>query len=376
MLNENQSDSPKSRFTVPELVTKIEAESKFQSRVYQARNYLENAGLVETVRYGAVKISDWGKQALLSSKELIGKGHIIKRGASSEIKKSDVSESVLKVLREDYSKGFKFDTTAVRLLSEKIGFEVDVDLQNKLKHIMFKRKDGIHFLPDSVVSSEIINEINDLASASLDEYGYFEVQKLYATFRDNFDAKSIRSVDDFETFYNFITKNDVKFSANNGIRIARARGIGKTSQDLYSDTASKIIIAIVDEFMGTIYEDELNGRFTMFSTALLSHIINLYAPELVKTEINGITSYQTFDALGLPDNFSDILDETLLLLDTIGLIPSDTVLHTALSIKLGLNFNYEYNIRDNATYKRVISKFYKGAPKREWSCSEFAEVRD
>jgi hypothetical protein len=84
--------------------------------------------------------------------------------------------------------------------------------------------------------------------------------------------------------------------------------------------------------------------------------------------------YQTLDTLGLPDDFSNTLSDTLFRLDDLGLTPNEEVLHTALSIALGVNFKMEYNIPDQATYRRLIDIYYKADPPREWKRGVFGEV--
>ncbi|MEG1999706.1 MAG: hypothetical protein RR015_06795, partial [Bacteroidales bacterium] len=97
---------------------------------------------------------------------------------------------------------------------------------------------------------------------------------------------------------------------------------------------------------------------------------------LFKIEINGITCYQTLDALGLSDEFSDTLAEALEQVDEIGLVPNEEVLHTVLSMRLGVNFKTEYNIPDDRTYRRLIATYYKETPKRKWKRGIFREVQD
>jgi len=281
-----------------------------------------------------------------------------------------IPHEVIAVLSVDYANGFRFNTTSLRLLSDKSGIEVHEKMQALLKKIMFHRNDDVYFLLYVVADANTRKAINNLSDNFLDEYGCFEVSKLYARFADNLNSKCIDGADSFENFYEFINKRDVRCVEYYGTRIAR---INKSVRDLSIEISKKIISIVHDEYGGTLDEDELITRFPAFSSKLLSEIIKEHAEELVKIEINGIVCYQTLDALGLTDEFSETLYDVLEQIDHLELTPSEEVLHTALSIKLGVNFKAEYNIPDDKTYRRLIDTYYKSMPKRRWLRGIFAE---
>jgi hypothetical protein len=182
-------------------------------------------------------------------------------------------------------------------------------------------------------------------------------------------------VDDFEKFYEYIGNRNVRcvVAPHIGNRIARYSN--GNVWGTFGIIAKRIIAVTNDEFGGVVSEEDLQKKFCAFSTDLLSKIIkNCIGGELLRVEINGIICYQTFDSLGLPNNFSDTLSDTLYRLDDLGLIPNEEVLHTALSLALGVNFKTEYNIPDQATYRRIVDVCYKAVPPREWRSGVFGEV--
>ncbi len=295
-------------------------------------------------------------------------------GVHSTPQDEALPDSIVSVLTQDYPYGFNFDTTSVRLLAEKSGVDFNLSIQNTLKDLMFCRKDGIYFLLDVVADAETRQKIIGFADDWLYDCGCFEISELYALAANNLNENAIRDLHDFEAFYEFINRREVRCVAYYGTRIARVHN--KSIRDLTLGVAKKVIFITHDECSGTVNEDDLKERFPAFSADLLGNIIKEHAEELVKTEINGIVCYQTLDALGLSDEFSDTLAEALEQIDEVGLIPNEEVLHTTLSIRLGVNFKAEYNIPDDKTYRRLIAAYYKGAPKREWKRSIFAEVQD
>jgi hypothetical protein len=286
-----------------------------------------------------------------------------------------VPQQVIAILSKDYAGGFRFDATALRLLSSKAGIEIDKNMQASLKQRMFRRNDDVYFLLDVVADAETRKDIVSFAGVLLDEYGCFEIPEFYALYADRLNSKCIGGVGDFENFYERISRRDVRCVAvpQSGNRIVRYSS--RNAWETFSTIAQKITTIANDEFGGVISEENLHQKFCAFSVDLLAKIIRNYVGnELFRVEINGIVCYQTLDALGLPEDFSDTLSETLCRLDDLGLPPNEEVLHTALSLVLGINFKVEYNIPDQAVFRRLVDVYYKDYPPREWKYGIFGEA--
>ncbi|GAB1477343.1 hypothetical protein MASR2M70_21810 [Bacillota bacterium] len=295
--------------------------------------------------------------------------------SSAFIAVPSVPDAVVDALNKNYASGFRFDTTYINLLSSASGMEVDGHMQTALKRMMFRRDDDIYFLLDIVADAATRKEIIDFADAYLEEYGCFEIPEFYKLYEEKVNPSCIRNADDFESLYEQIGKSGVRCvqAPYIGNRIARYSNGAVWST--FKEVATKIVAAITDEYYGSCNEDDLHIKFCAFSTDLLGKIIKQCATdELIRVEINDSICYQTFDALGLPENFSEVLAGALDLLNDIGLDPTQDVLHTTLSLKLGVNFRAEYNLPDWDTYRRLIAAFYKAEPRREWKYNIFGEV--
>ena len=288
-----------------------------------------------------------------------------------------VPDSILNVLLTDYSNGFRFDATALRLLSNKAGVEIDNTLQSELKRILFRRSDGVYFAIDAVASIDTLNNLIEYTNALLEEFGCFEISEVYRLYADKMNAKCISNVDVFEDFYGFINnRDDVRIAAIRYIRNKVARLINWNAWDLLNEVAKRITKTLKEDFCGTATEEEMHKLFRAFSVDLLAKIIKYCADDILRTEINGIIVYQTLETLGLIDEFSQVLAETLEKLCSIGISPSEDNLHTALSLAIGVNFKSEYNIPDAETYRRLIDAYYKAEPPRKWKGGIFSEVSD
>ena len=286
-----------------------------------------------------------------------------------------VPENVIDILNKCYVDGLRFDATTLRLLENKVGISIDANIEKALKLIMFKRNDDVYFMPSVATDARTQKKITEIADNWLDEYGCFEISQLYKLFANKLNKKCINDAENFGAFYRFINTQDVRIVEFWGTKTKIVR-ISKSINNLFSDIAAKIIEITYGEHNGTISEEDLRNQFFAFSFELLACIIKERVVELVKTEINGIVCYQTLDAVGLSDDFSEILAETLEQIEELNLIPTEDVLHAALSIRLGVNFKHEYNIPDDKTYRRLVELYYKCTPKRRWLKGVFAKGSD
>ena len=300
---------------------------------------------------------------------------LLTAGGNAIAAATTVPDVLIEALNRNYSTGFRFETTYINLLSNASGVEIDEKMQSALKRMMFHRDDDIYFLLDTVADAATRKDIVDFADSYLEEYGCFEIPEFYKLYVDKVYSSCIRNADDFESFYEQIGRSGVRCVQAPYIGNRIARFSNGSVWGTFKEVAEKIVAVISEEYYGSCNEDDLHTKFCAFSTDLLGKIIKQCASDdLIRVDINGIVCYQTYDALGLPENFSDVLAETLERLADIGLDPSRYVLHTAISLNIGVNFMAEFNLPDWDTFQRLTAAFYKAEPRREWKHYIFGEV--
>lgn len=286
-----------------------------------------------------------------------------------------IPDVLLEALKKNYSGGFRFETTYINLLANASGVCIDESLKAELKRHMFKRKDDIFFLIDQVSDRVTRNELLSVSTAYLHEYGCFEISELYRQFENRLNCICIRNAEDFEFFYQQIAQSGVRCVAAPQVGNRIARYSNGNVQTAFEMVAKKIVSFITESCYGSCTEDDLHNKFQAFSTDLLSKIIRIFAEDgLIRVEINDSICFQSFEALGLPLDFADILITILDRLEGIGLSPSQEVLHTAISLELGINFKAEFSLPEWNTFRRLIASYYKGEPRREWRNNVFGEV--
>lgn len=283
--------------------------------------------------------------------------------------------AVLGAIKSNYSMGLDFSPTTLRLLENKSQVDISAKLQAELKKLMFKRNDGIYLLTEQIINQENFNKLKTAIRGYMDEFSCFELRKIYITYSSFFDDKLIRDCDDFEAWLKFNgLVEQTRCVGQYGTRVIRKSD--RSIQELFTAISVRISTIANDDFGGVIEEEQLEKIFSPFSTQLLFNIIKDYNEDLVRTEINGVFCYQTLDALGLSDDFSDILVDALTQIDDLGLVPNEETLNTVLSITMGLNFRAEYNLMEGKTFRRLIAHYYKNNIKREWRGGVFMEARD
>ena len=300
---------------------------------------------------------------------------LLTRNGNAAVPATTIPEELIEALNRNYSSGFRFETTYINLLSNTAGIEVDEKMQTALKRIMFRRDDGIHFLLDVVADAATRKDIIDFADSYLQEYGCFEITELYKLYADKVNSACIRNANEFESFYEQIGKSGVRCVQAPYIGNRIARYSSGSVWGTFKEVATKIVAVISEEYYGSCNEDDLHTKFCAFSMDLLGKIIKqCAADELIRVKINDSVCYQTYDALGLPENFSEQLAEVVERMDEIGLTMNRDALHTALSLKIGVNFMAEFNLPDWDTFQRLTAAFYKAEPRREWKHYIFGEV--
>lgn len=286
-----------------------------------------------------------------------------------------IPDAILNVLRNTYAGGFRFEATSLSLLADASGVQIDNEIKKKLERLMFGRRDGVFFLPDQIADEGAQIDLLATTDAYLQNYGCFEPSEVYHQFEKRLNPVCIKATEDFEDYYLWAAQGNVRCVAVPQIKARVVRYSGGNVWETFGKIAKEIVTFINEGHYGSCTEDELQEKFSAFSKCLLGKIVRHCASdELVRVEINDTICYQSFAALGLPENFPEILSTTLARLDEVGLPPSQETLHTALSLELGVNFKSEFSLPDWDTYRRLINTYYKGQPHREWRNNIFGEV--
>ncbi len=316
---------------------------------------------------------------------------------------------VCAIIEEHFSNGFVFDDSSVNLLENILGERIDPKELEIVKNSMFVRKDGVCFFRDLTIDSALYDEILNQVAEYLNLNSGFESFVLYEKYRDHLNSSCIRNVEDFETWLGDMTHGDIRLFSVGNHRIKRLRefvkefpniddavdllrksspvkvkfsSIGKyriarlkefRNDDEFVDSLLQKMRDVANSSYGTIEENAIVQAFDGFSLEFLCQIVKNKADDVFVKKINESVCFQTFEGLGVPEDFSASIQKALDKTDKLGLPPSLEVLTTLLAADLGTNPRQEYGIADDKAFKKLIEVCYRGEVARKWKSNVFGK---
>lgn len=280
-----------------------------------------------------------------------------------------MSDLVREAIRANYQNGLRFDATVLRLLIEQAHIELDETLVQSLQTEMFRRSDGLYFLPEMVCNDVVRSEIKFDIMNKLEQYGLCELNSLFADFSALHPSPCIRTAEDYCDYLLYLMPDCIRAANALGFKIVKR--VGVTVNEAVSGMSAKLLASIVE--VGCITEDDLLIRYPVLTGTFLRKILEKNTEEVVATTINGIQCYQTIEALGFDDSFPKTLSSVLEKISDLDLVPTEETLHVLLSVEIGQNFMEAFGIPSSLVFRRIISMYYQGETKRVWKAGKFME---
>lgn len=273
-------------------------------------------------------------------------------------------------IKMSYTTGMRFDDTVLSLLSNQSGLQITDAMCDILRKKMFKRNDGLYFLPEQITDKKGIQTIKEETLSFLETYKLCEVSKLYEIISLDASIATIRDDEDYADFLEFLLTDSIRVGKAYTFKIVRPTGISINDATEY--LTNKLLTTITENVCMT--EDDLLITCPIVSGQFLKKLLEKNTDEVVTTTINDFLCYQTIEAMGLDESFSETLDSVLEKANELELPPTLEVLHILLSVEIGQNFRNTYGIPDDKTFRRIIAMYYRGEKAREWKAGNFMEV--
>lgn len=278
--------------------------------------------------------------------------------------------SLRNAIKTSYTTGMRFDDTVFSLLSNQSGFQITKAMRDILQKEMFKRNDGLYFLSEQIADKKGIKTIKEETLSFLETYKLCEVSKLYEMKSLDESIAPIRDEEDYADYLAFLLPDSIRVGKIYTFKIVRPTGISINDATTY--LTNKILATITEN--GCMIEDDLLKTYPIVSGQFLKKLLEKKTDEVVTTTINDFLCYQTIDAMGFDESFSETLNSVLEKANELELLPSVEVLHILLSVEIGQNFRNTYGIPDDKTFRQIIAMYYRGEKAREWKAGNFMEV--
>lgn len=273
-------------------------------------------------------------------------------------------------IKESYKEGIRFDDTVISLLSNQCGFHITDSMCDILRKELFRRNDGLYFLPEQIADERDIKTIKEETLSFLENYRLCEVSRLFEIESLDVSIASIRDEEDYADFLKFLLSDSIRVGKTYTFKIIRSLGV--TINEATTCLTSKLLASITEN--GCMTEEDLLIKFPVISNRLLKKLLEKNTDEIVTTTINDFLCYQTTETVGFDENFSKLLNSVLEKVNELELSPTVEVLHILLSVEIGQNFRNTYGISDDKTFRRIIAACYRGEKKREWKNGSFMEA--
>lgn len=284
---------------------------------------------------------------------------------------TQIPEAVRNAIKSIYASGIRFDNTVLSILGNQCGISITESMCNALRQEMFKRSDGLYFLPELIANKDAIQSIKHMVLSDLNTYYLCEVSKLYEIACAESSVGCIRNTDDYADFLEFLLPDSIRITSAFASRIVRP--VGVTTNEVMMKLAEKIFATITEN--GCMTEDDLLLAYPIVSANFLKKLLEKSTDKVITTIINDLLCYQTIEALGFDESFSELLNSILEKIEALELPPTIDILHTLLSVEANQNFRNAYGIPDDKAFRRIITMYYHGQKPRDWKAGCFMEVK-
>ena len=275
--------------------------------------------------------------------------------AQSEASTPDVAPFITVLLR-DFSAGFEFNDSSVRLLESAVGRSCPEFVRKELKRVMFKRYDGIFLLQEMVAEPETLAELKQRIEEYFSQYHAFSLSVLYDEFADRLSALT-NPDSDFRLFL----LNAILPELPEGGDI-----FGRQQKQICipgSSTQREILEFLAEQFREKLREngdavlmDELLAELPCLNFAAAEDILREQIPDAVEIKMDGLQYWKLLESFCLPEDFGEILGQIIGGIEQQGKIPSLQAVATGLEVQYGSDFREIYALDDDEVFRQVIFK--------------------
>ena len=277
-------------------------------------------------------------------------------------------------IQKCYPLGFDFSENSKRLVEERAGFKLSVDIERELQSRMFERKDGLWFFANQICTDAVSQAVVSRCAAWLDKYPLIVLSRLgevligrCENLEDSFDhgkfAEFCIRQSEKGNLYGFNGKrgNRICFKDEDGEENAKSR-MAAMIRDLLMERMDAVSVSEIVDLYPSIADDWLLGS---------AH--SLFQDVIVVDLADKAYAFKLLEHFYLPEDFGAALTVAIGDLESDGEMLSSARLLDVLNQRYSVSFLQDYAM-DEEAFKQIVTYF--DSAHRSWTGAVLGEDRN
>ena len=275
--------------------------------------------------------------------------------ASPEASVSEVAPFITVLLR-DFSAGFEFNDSSVRLLESAAGRPCPKSVQKELKRRMFRRYDGIYLLPEMVADGETLGAIKHRIEEYFDQFHAFSLPVLYGEFEGALHALT-NPDSDFRLFLLGAILPEFPEGGKVFGKLQKQIGIpGSLEEQDVLDFLAERIREILLQGGDAVLNEDLLAELPCLNADAMEMIIREQIPEAVEILVDELRYWKLLEFFCLPEELGDDLLQIIAAIEQQNKTPSLQMVADRLAELFGDDFRETYALEEDDVLRQVIIK--------------------
>lgn len=277
-------------------------------------------------------------------------------------------------IQKCYPMGFDFSENSKRLVEERAGFKLSVDIERELQSRMFERKDGLWFFANQICTDAVSQAVVSRCAEWLDKYPLVVLSRLGEVLMGR--CENLEDSFDHGKFAEFCIRQSEKgnlfgFNGKRGNRICYKEEIGEESA---KTQLAAILRGLLAERMDAVSVSEIEDLYPSITEDwLLGSLHSLFQDVFIVELADKAYALKLLEHFYLPEDFGEVLTAVIGGLEGEGEMLSSARLLDALNQRYNVSFLRDYAMNEEL-FKQIVSHF--DPAHRSWTGAVLGEDRN
>ena len=277
-------------------------------------------------------------------------------------------------IQKCYPLGFDFSENSKRLVEERAGFKLSVDIERELQSRMFERKDGLWFFANQICTDAVSQAVVSRCAEWLDKYPLVVLSRLGEVLMGR--CENLEDSFDHGKFAEFCIRQSEKgnlfgFNGKRGNRICYKEEIGEESA---KTQLAAILRGLLAERMDAVSVSEIEDLYPSITEDwLLGSLHSLFQDVFIVELADKAYALKLLEHFYLPEDFGEVLTAVIGGLEGEGEMLSSARLLDALNQRYNVSFLRDYAMNEEL-FKQIVSHF--DPAHRSWTGAVLGEDRN